>query len=161
MIGDRVELVSHVQRAWRDHDRPGLHGPADGVLGGPPQNTRHKGGPTTLVIGSNCTIREGVTMHLAARMRAAARRSWATTATSLPIPTSRMTALSAGMPPWRTSQPWAAMSNSATSSPSATLSAVHQLVEIGHHAFVGGGTVVVGDVMPYGMVAGGAASCAV
>ena len=33
------------------------------VLGGPPQNTKHKGGRTTLVIGNNCTIREGVTMH--------------------------------------------------------------------------------------------------
>ena len=33
------------------------------ILGGPPQNTKHKGGPTTLVIGRNCTIREGVTMN--------------------------------------------------------------------------------------------------
>ena len=33
------------------------------VLGAPPQNTKHKGGRTTLAIGNNCTIREGVTMH--------------------------------------------------------------------------------------------------
>ena len=33
------------------------------MLGAPPQNTKHKGGRTTLVIGGNCTIREGVTMH--------------------------------------------------------------------------------------------------
>ena len=64
MIGDRVELVSHVvdhrghharRRTARSFRRPSL--------GGAPQNTKHKGGRTTLSIGANCTIREGVTMH--------------------------------------------------------------------------------------------------
>lgn len=33
------------------------------VLGEDPQDHKHKGGMTTLTIGENCTIREGVTMH--------------------------------------------------------------------------------------------------
>ncbi|MFP3589099.1 acyl-[acyl-carrier-protein]--UDP-N-acetylglucosamine O-acyltransferase, partial [Paraburkholderia sp. SIMBA_055] len=33
------------------------------VLGCDPQNNKHKGGPTKLNIGTNCLIREGVTMH--------------------------------------------------------------------------------------------------
>jgi UDP-N-acetylglucosamine acyltransferase len=33
------------------------------ILGGDPQNTAHKGGHTTLTVGRNCTIREGVTMN--------------------------------------------------------------------------------------------------
>ena len=33
------------------------------VLGAAPQNGKHRGGPTRLVIGKNCLIREGVTMH--------------------------------------------------------------------------------------------------
>ena len=34
------------------------------------------------------------------------------------------------------------------------LSAVHQFVRIGHHAFVGGTTGIPGDVIPYGMAIG-------
>ena len=34
------------------------------ALGGLPQNAKHQGGRTTLMIGVNCIIREGVTMHI-------------------------------------------------------------------------------------------------
>jgi UDP-N-acetylglucosamine acyltransferase len=33
-------------------------------LGGPPQSTRYRGGPTTLAIGADCDIREHVTMNI-------------------------------------------------------------------------------------------------
>ena len=33
------------------------------IIGGDPQNTSHKGGRTTLTVGKNCLIREGVTMN--------------------------------------------------------------------------------------------------
>ena len=62
-VGDRVELSSHVvvHRGVTVGEDCKVSSMA--ILGGPPQNTKHKGGPTTLVIGRNCTIREGVTMH--------------------------------------------------------------------------------------------------
>ena len=64
VIGDGVELVSHVVDHGRHDDRRGLpRSIRMAVLGGPPQNTKHKGGRTTLTIGANCIIREGVTMH--------------------------------------------------------------------------------------------------
>ena len=63
VVGDRVELVSHVVVHSGVTVGEGCKVSSMAVLGGPPQNTKHKGGPTTLVIGRNCTIREGVTMH--------------------------------------------------------------------------------------------------
>src|ERR1700761_5260637 len=33
------------------------------LLGTPPQSVHYRGGPTKLVIGANCQIREGVTMN--------------------------------------------------------------------------------------------------
>ena len=63
VIGDRVELVSHVVVHSGVTLGEGCKVSPMAILGGPPQNTKHKGGRTTLVIGRNCTIREGVTMH--------------------------------------------------------------------------------------------------
>jgi len=64
VIGDRVELVSHVSVLGATTIGASTKVYPMATLGGPPQNTKHKGGRTTLVIGQNCTIREGVTMHL-------------------------------------------------------------------------------------------------
>src|SRR5436309_3838191 len=33
-------------------------------LGTPPQSVKYRGGPTRLIIGANCQIREGVTMNV-------------------------------------------------------------------------------------------------
>ena len=62
------------RRQCRDRQPRRDHGRHDGrrrhrifpqaALGGLPQNAKHKGGRTTLVIGANCIIREGVTMHI-------------------------------------------------------------------------------------------------
>ena len=63
VIGDRVELVSHVSIIGATTIGEDCKVYPMAVLGGAPQNTKHKGGRTTLVIGRNCTIREGATMH--------------------------------------------------------------------------------------------------
>jgi UDP-N-acetylglucosamine acyltransferase len=123
------------------------------VLGGPPQNTKHKGGPTTLIIGRNCTIREGVTMN-------------------------RGTDTSRGETTVGDNGNFLAythiahdciIGNNVTMANVATLgghvevgdnviigglAAVHQMARIGHHAFVGGCAAVAGDVIPYGIVMG-------
>ena len=75
-------------------------------LGTPPQSVKYRGGPTRLVIGADCDIREGVTMNTgtedgggvtevgdaasswSARMSATIARS----ATTSPSPTTRCSA---------------------------------------------------------------------
>ena len=64
VIGDNVEIVSHVAIMGATTIGAGTRIFPQAALGGLPQNAKHKGGRTTLVIGANCTIREGVTMHI-------------------------------------------------------------------------------------------------
>ena len=64
VIGDNVEIVSHVAIMGATTIGAGTRIFPQAALGGLPQNAKHKGGPTTLVIGANCVIREGVTMHI-------------------------------------------------------------------------------------------------
>ena len=61
-IGDGCRLLAHVSIAGHTTlgDRTVVHPFAS--LGGPPQSVKYKGGPTRLVVGSDCDIREGVTM---------------------------------------------------------------------------------------------------
>jgi UDP-N-acetylglucosamine acyltransferase len=63
-LGDGVELVGHVSITGRTTLGAGSRVFPHAVLGGPPQNVRHKGAPTTLVIGRDCVIREGATINL-------------------------------------------------------------------------------------------------
>lgn len=63
VLGDDVEVVSHVSITGATTVGAGTRIFPQASLGGPPQNVRHKGGRTTLRIGRNCTIRESVTIH--------------------------------------------------------------------------------------------------
>jgi len=62
-LGEGVELISHVSILGATTVGAGTRVFPQAALGGLPQNASHKGGRTTLLIGRNCTIREGVTMH--------------------------------------------------------------------------------------------------
>ncbi|TIL84842.1 MAG: acyl-[acyl-carrier-protein]--UDP-N-acetylglucosamine O-acyltransferase, partial [Mesorhizobium sp.] len=64
VLGDRVELVSHISVMGATTIGATTKVYPMATLGAPPQNNKHKGGRTTLVVGENCTIREGVTMHV-------------------------------------------------------------------------------------------------
>jgi UDP-N-acetylglucosamine acyltransferase len=63
-IGAGCRLVAHVHLAGHTTigERCVIHPFAS--LGSPPQSTRYRGGPTRLVIGAGCDIREGVTMSI-------------------------------------------------------------------------------------------------
>ncbi len=63
VIGDGCRLLSHVYVGGNTSigERSLVYPFAS--LGTPPQSVRYRGGPTRLVIGSNCDIREGVTMN--------------------------------------------------------------------------------------------------
>jgi UDP-N-acetylglucosamine acyltransferase len=63
-IGDGCKLQSHVQISGHTTigARTVIHSFA--ALGAAPQSTSYRGGPTRLVIGADCTIRESVTMNV-------------------------------------------------------------------------------------------------
>jgi UDP-N-acetylglucosamine acyltransferase len=127
------------------------------ILGGPPQNTKHKGGRTTLVVGQNCTIREGVTMHLGTD----SSRGETTVGDNGNFLAYAHIAHDC------------VVGKNATFANGATLgghceigdnvyigglSAVHQFVRVGDNAFLGGCSAFVGDVIPYAIAVGNRAS---
>ncbi len=157
VIGDRVELVSHVSVLGATTIGAGTKVYPMATLGGPPQNTKHKGGRTTLVIGQNCTIREGATMHLGTD----SSRGETTVGDNGNFLAYAHIAHDC------------VVGNNATFANGATLgghcevgnnvyigglTAVHQFVRIGDNAFLGGCSAIVGDVIPYAIAVGNRAS---
>lgn len=153
IIGDRVELVSHVSVMGATSIGAGTKVYPMATLGAPPQNTKHKGGRTTLVIGANCTIREGVTMHVG-------------TDTSRGETT---VGDNGNFLAYAHIAHDCVVGKNATFANGATLgghceigdnvyigglTAVHQFVRLGDNVFIGGCAAVVGDVIPYAIAAG-------
>ena len=152
-LSDNVELVSHVVVLGATSIGEGTKVHPQAVLGGPPQNVRHKGGRTTLTIGRNCIIREAVTAHVGSDNSRGATEigdncmlmAYSHVAHDCIIGNNVIFANGA------TLGGHVEIGDNVTLG---GLSAVHQFVRIGHHAFVGGATGVPGDVIPYGMVIG-------
>lgn len=63
-IGDGCRLVSHVSVAGHTTIGPRTVIHPFASLGGPPQSVKYRGGPTRLVIGADCDIREHVTINI-------------------------------------------------------------------------------------------------
>ncbi|TPN88122.1 acyl-ACP--UDP-N-acetylglucosamine O-acyltransferase [Mesorhizobium sp. CU2] len=156
-IGDRVELVSHVSVLGATTIGAATKVYPMATLGAPPQNTKHKGGRTTLMIGANCTLREGVTMHLG-------------TDTSRGETT---VGDNGNFLAYAHIAHDCVVGKNATFANGATLgghceigdnvyigglSAVHQFVRVGDNAFLGGCSAFVGDVIPYAIAVGNRAS---
>jgi UDP-N-acetylglucosamine acyltransferase len=64
VIGDGCKLVAQVNVQGHTTIGPRTRIAPFTSLGGPPQSMRYRGGPTTLVIGADCDIRESVTMNI-------------------------------------------------------------------------------------------------
>jgi UDP-N-acetylglucosamine acyltransferase len=62
-LGDGSELISHVVLAGRTEIGPRARIFPFASIGHQPQDLKFKGEPSTLTIGSDCMIREGVTMN--------------------------------------------------------------------------------------------------
>ncbi|MGZ3410913.1 MAG: acyl-ACP--UDP-N-acetylglucosamine O-acyltransferase [Xanthobacteraceae bacterium] len=62
-IGDGCKLVAHVHVTGHTQIGPRTRIAPFVSLGGAPQSTRYRGGPTRLVIGADCDIRENVTAN--------------------------------------------------------------------------------------------------
>jgi UDP-N-acetylglucosamine acyltransferase len=64
VIGDGCRLVAHVHIAGHTTIGPRTTIYPFASLGTPPQSTRYRGGPTRLLVGADCDLRESVTMNL-------------------------------------------------------------------------------------------------
>lgn len=152
-IGAGSRLMSHVVMDGVTSLGEGATVFHHAILGAAPQNGKHKGGPTKLVVGKNCLIREGVTMHTGSD-------------TSIGITTvgDNCTFLA-----------YAHVAHDCTVGNSVTFAnnvmigghveignhviiggggAVHQFCRVGHHAFVGGLAALVHDLIPFGSAIG-------
>lgn len=123
------------------------------VLGGPPQNVKHRGGRTTLTIGNNCTIREGVTMHCGTDSSRGATTVGDNGMFLAQVHIAHDCVIGDNV----------IMANLASLGGHCEIgdnvniggmSGVHQFVRIGHHAFLAAGAMVVGDVIPYAIAWG-------
>jgi len=63
-IGDGCKLLAHVHIAGHTTIGPRTVIYPFASLGTPPQSVKYRGGPTRLVIGADCEIREGVTVNI-------------------------------------------------------------------------------------------------
>jgi UDP-N-acetylglucosamine acyltransferase len=152
-LDDHVKLISGVTILGATTVGAGTVVYPNAVLGGAPQNNKHRGGRTTLTIGSNCVIRESATMHTGSDT------GHGTTSVGDNCMFMAYTHVAHDC----------IVGNNVTFANNASLSghcevgdnviisgmtAVHQFVRIGHHAFLGGMSAIVGDVIPYGMAVG-------
>lgn len=152
-LEEGVALLGHVSIAGATTIGEGTRVYPHAALGFEPQNLKHKGGRTTLQIGRNCTIREGVTIHTGtdtSRGRTAVGddcylMAYAHVAHDCLV--GRNVTMANG----------ATLAGHCEVGDFVTiggLSALHQFVRIGHHAFIGGASGIAGDVIPYGMALG-------
>lgn len=153
VLGDRVQLQSHVVVTGATILGAGCRVFPQAVLGCAPQNTAHQGGRTTLTVGDNTVIREGVTMHPGTDT---ARGATSVGSNCNFLAYSHVSHDSI-------------IGDHVTFANNVMLgghceigdhviigggSALHQFVRIGHHAFIGGLTGIEGDLIPFGMATG-------
>ncbi|WP_317993127.1 acyl-ACP--UDP-N-acetylglucosamine O-acyltransferase [Bartonella gliris] len=153
VIGDGCSLMSHVVIMGKTTLGANSKVFSHVVLGADPQNNKHRGGHTTLSIGKNCTIREGVTMHRGSDSSVGMTIvgdncqffCYAHVAHDCHVGNDVTFANNAMIAGHVTVGDCAIIGGGA---------AVHQFVRVGHHAFIGGVSALVGDLIPYGTAVG-------
>lgn len=152
-LGDNVNLLSGVTVLGATTIGAGTVVYPNAVLGGAPQNNKHKGGRTTLTIGMNCVIRESATMHTGSDTG----HGTTTVGDNCMFMAYTHVAHDCIVGDNVTFANNASLSGHCEVGNNVIISgmtAVHQFVRIGHHAFLGGMSAIVGDVIPYGMAVG-------
>lgn len=153
VIADGVVLESHVVIGGRTTIGPRTRISPFAAIGGAPQDLSHKGGDTTIVIGSDCIIREQVTVH-----GGTAKGRGITT-----IGTRCFLMIGAHVAHDCVVGDHVILTNHSTLGGHTEvgeyailggLAAVQQRTRIGAHAFVGGLTAVTRDVVPFVIVGG-------
>ncbi len=149
-LGENCELASHVV----------LQGPTKigrnnrifsfAAIGGEPQDTSYKGEPTQLEIGDENVIREFVTINRGTNKGGGITRvgsnilimAYSHIGHDSVIGDRAMLVNGATLAGHVTVGDWAVVG---------ALCAVHQFVRIGAHAYIGGGTVITQDVLPFSL----------
>lgn len=151
VLGEGVELVSHVVVAGRTSIGARTRIFPFASIGHPPQDVKYRGEPSTLSIGADCQIREGVTMNPGTEgggMETVVGDRCFFLANSHVGHDCRLgnniifsnNVMCAGHV---TIGHFAILSGGC---------GIQQFVRIGDHAFIGGGAGVLGDVIPFGAV---------
>jgi len=152
-LAENVEILSHVVVIGRTTVGKGTKIFPSAVIGGDSQSVHHSAVDTELLIGENCTIREGVTMNTGTVEHGGATvignnnlfLAYAHVAHDCRLGNNII------------------MSNNAMLAGHVTVGdrailgggcAVHQFTRIGRQAFIGGLSAVSYDVIPYGMLNG-------
>ena len=157
VLEDGVQLAGHVSVTGATTIGSGTTVQAFAALGGPPQDKKYKGGPTELVIGANCDIRESVIMHRGTE-HGGGRTSVGAGGFFLAYSHVAHDCIVGDNVTLTHGATLGGHCEIGDSVIIGGLSAVHQFVRIGHHAFIGGMAAVVGDVIPYGMAVGNRAT---
>jgi len=147
-MGENCQLLSHVV----------IHGPAKigsnnrffpfGAIGGEPQDISYKGEPTRLEMGDNNVVRECVTLNRGTVKGGGLTRigshtlimAYSHVGHDSVIGDHAMLVNGATLAGHVTVEDWAVVG---------ALCPVHQFVRIGAHAYVGGGTTITQDVLPF------------
>jgi UDP-N-acetylglucosamine acyltransferase len=152
-LADNVELISHVVVLGRTTVGKGSKVFPSAVIGGDSQSVHHSAVDTTLTIGENCTIREGVTMNTGTVEHGGATTigdnnlflAYAHVAHDCRLGNNIILSNNVMLAGHVTVEDRAILGGG---------SAVHQFTRIGRQAFIGGLSAVSYDVIPYGMLNG-------
>jgi UDP-N-acetylglucosamine acyltransferase len=158
-LGEGVELISHVAVAGRTSIGPRTRIFPFASIGHQPQDLKYKGEPSTLAVGADCVLREGVTINPGTALGGMATRIGDRCAFLANSHVAHDCAIGDDV----------ILSNNVMIAGHCRLgefvimgggSALHQFVRVGAHAFIGGLAGVENDVIPYGMAIGNRASLA-
>jgi UDP-N-acetylglucosamine acyltransferase len=158
-IGEGCVLLSHVVVTGRTTIGPRTKIYPFASIGHPPQDVKYAGEPSTLSIGADCTIREGVTMNpgtAGGAMRTTVGDRCLFLANShvahdCVIGTDVIFSNNTMLAGHCSIEDFVIIGGGA---------GVHQFVRIGQHAFIGGMSAIENDVIPYGMAVGNRAHLA-
>ena len=151
MLGDDVTLMHHAVVEGRTDIGAGCRVFPMAIIGGEPQSIRHDGSLTTLKVGKNCTMREGVTINTGSSHGGG---KTVVGDNNLFLANSHVghdCVIGSNV----------VLSNNVMVGGHAIIddrvilsggAAIHQFVHVGRQAFVGGLAGVVNDIIPYAMV---------
>lgn len=153
VLGSGCRLVAHVHIAGRTAvgARTVIHPFVS--LGAPPQSTGYRGEPTRLLIGTDCDIREGVTMSIGTEAGGGITKvgdrgffmAYSHVGHDCDVGNDVIFANCATLGGHCVVGDYVFIGG---------LSAAHQHTRIGAHAMIGGATGLRGDVIPFGLAAG-------